>query len=62
MLRQAAAQPGASLQVRQNLGLILGLQGRLSEAEQLQRQDLPPELAEANMAYLRAASTGAAKN
>lgn len=60
LLRQAAAQPEASLQVRQNLALVLGLQGRLSEAEQLQRRDLPPELAEANMAYLRAASGGEA--
>jgi Flp pilus assembly protein TadD len=56
LLRQAAAQPGASLQVRQNLALILGLEGKLAEAERLERQDLPPELAEANMAYLKAAS------
>jgi Flp pilus assembly protein TadD len=58
LLRKAAAQPAASLQVRQNLALVLGLQGKLAEAEQLQRQDLPPELADANMAYLRAASAG----
>ena len=47
--------------MRQNLALILGLEGKLAEAERLERQDLPPELAEANMAYLRAASnrTGA---
>ncbi len=57
LLRQAAAQPGSSLQVRQNLALILGLEGKLSEAEQLERQDLPPEVADANMAYLRAASS-----
>ena len=56
LLRQAAAQPGASVQVRQNLALILGLEGKLAEAEQLERQDLPPELADANMAYLKAAS------
>jgi len=58
LLRQAAAQPNASVQVRQNLALILGLEGKLAEAEQLERQDLPPELAEANMAYLRAAASG----
>ncbi len=58
LLRQAAAQPGASLQVRQNLALILGLQGKLQEAERLERIDLPPEAADANMAYLRAASSG----
>jgi len=46
--------------VRQNLSLVLGLQGKLDEAEKIQRQDLPPELADANMAYLRtAAATGA---
>ena len=56
LLRKAAAQPDATLQVRQNLALVLGLEGKLEEAEKLQRQDLPPELAEANMAYLRAAS------
>lgn len=56
LLRKAAGQPGASLQVRQNLSLILGLQGKLDEAEKIQRQDLPPELAEANMAYLRGAA------
>jgi Flp pilus assembly protein TadD len=58
LLRQAAAQPNANIQVRQNLALILGLEGKLAEAEQLERQDLPPELADANIAYLRAASSG----
>ena len=58
LLRQAAGQPNASIQVRQNLALILGLEGKLSEAEQLERQDLPPELADANIAYLTAASSG----
>ncbi len=58
LLRRAAAAPGATLQVRQNLALVLGLEGKLAEAEQIQRQDLPPELASANMAYLRAAGGG----
>jgi Flp pilus assembly protein TadD len=60
LLRKAAAQPGAGLQVRQNLALILGLEGKLAEAETIQRQDLPPALADANIAYLKAASTSAA--
>ena len=60
LLRQAAAQPGAGLQVRQNLALVLGLEGKLAEAETIQRQDLPPQLADANMAYLKAASGGTA--
>ena len=42
--------------------MVLGLQGKLAEAEQLARQDLPPEQAENNLAYLRAASTGAGAN
>ena len=58
LLRQAAARPDATVQVRQNLALILGLQGKLGEAEELERQDLPPEQADANIAYLKAASSG----
>jgi Flp pilus assembly protein TadD len=56
LLRKAAAEPGASLQVRQNLALVLGLEGKLDEAEQIQRQDLPPKMADNNLAYLRAAA------
>jgi Flp pilus assembly protein TadD len=54
LLRRAVAQPGADAQERQNLALVLGLQGKLAEAERLMRQDLPPEVANANLAYLRA--------
>ncbi len=59
LLRRAIAMPGAPAQARQNLALMLGLQGRLEEAERLARQDLPPEMVESNLAYLRAASTTA---
>lgn len=55
LLRQAVAQPGATIQIRQNLALVLGLQGKLAEAEDLTRRDLPPEVADNNLAYLRAA-------
>lgn len=55
-LRRAVAQPGATLQTRQNLALVLGLQGKTAEAEQWLRQDLPPEMATANLQWLRAAS------
>jgi Flp pilus assembly protein TadD len=54
LLRKAASQPGASLQVRQNLTLVLGLEGKLGEAEKLLREDLPPDQADANLAYLQA--------
>jgi Flp pilus assembly protein TadD len=53
LLRKAAVQPGASMQVRQNLALVLGLQGKTAEAERLIREDLPPEMAEQNLAWLK---------
>lgn len=57
LLRRAVAQPTATLQTRQNLALVLGLQGKTAEAEQWLRQDLPPEMASANLMWLRQAST-----
>ncbi|WP_309643385.1 tetratricopeptide repeat protein [Phenylobacterium sp.] len=59
LLRRAIARPGAPMAVRQNLALVLGLQGRFDEAEKLARQDLPPELVDNNMAWLRAATSTA---
>lgn len=59
LLRRAVALPGTTATVRQNLALVLGLQGKMAEAEALARQDLPPELADRNLAYLRAASSPA---
>ena len=53
-LRSAIAQPGADSRVRQNLALVVGLQGRFQEAENIARQELTAEQAEANMAYLKA--------
>jgi Flp pilus assembly protein TadD len=35
---------------------VLGLQGKLGEAEILLRRDLPPDQADADLAYLQAAS------
>jgi Flp pilus assembly protein TadD len=52
-LRRAAAQPGAEPKVRQNLALVVGLQGRFQEAETIARGDLSPAEAAANVAYLR---------
>ncbi|WP_421731968.1 tetratricopeptide repeat protein [Brevundimonas sp.] len=57
LLRRAAAQPTASAKVRQNLALALGLQGKMGEAEQILRRELPPEQAEQNLRWLRARST-----
>ncbi len=53
VLRKAAAQPGATVQVRQNLALVLGLEGRFDEAEKISRQDLSADQAKDNSAYLR---------
>ena len=58
LLRQAAAQPGASLKVQLNLAMVLGLNGKLGEAEQILRRSLPPELADQNLAWLRARGPG----
>jgi Flp pilus assembly protein TadD len=56
LLRRAADAPGAGAQERQNLALVLGMAGRIDEAERLQRQDLPPQTVSNNLAYLRAAT------
>ena len=53
LLRRAVARPDATIKERQNLALIVGLQGRIDEAEGLIRADLPPDVASANLAYLR---------
>lgn len=52
-LRKAVGMPGADSRVRQNLALVVGLQGRFAEAEQIAAQELSREQAEANVAYLR---------
>jgi Flp pilus assembly protein TadD len=53
LLRQAVQNPVAPAQARQNLALIVGLQGRFNESEQLASRDLPPAVAAENVAYLR---------
>lgn len=55
LLRKAAAMPSATIQTRQNLALVVGLQGRVDEAEKLARQDLPPQMVDNNLAWLRGA-------
>src|SRR4051812_27066142 len=52
-LRRAYGQAGADTRVRQNLGLVVGLQGRFTEAETIVKADLPPDEAAANVAYLK---------
>lgn len=52
-LRRANARGVADRRVRQNLALVVGLQGRFAEAEEIARAELPPDEAAANVAYLR---------
>ena len=54
-LRSAIALPeGKSLpRLRQNLALVVGLQGRFEESRKIASEDLPPAEVEANMAYLQ---------
>jgi Flp pilus assembly protein TadD len=52
-LRRASAGRSPDPRVRQNLALVVGLQGRFAEAETIARSDLPPDEAAANVAYLQ---------
>jgi len=52
-LRRAAARRPVDPRVRQNLALVVGLQGRFADAEAIARADLPPDEAAANVTYLR---------
>jgi len=52
-LRRATARPRVDARVRQNLALVIGLQGRFAEAEAIVRADLPPDEAADNVAYLK---------
>jgi Flp pilus assembly protein TadD len=53
-LQSASNQPGADSRIRQNLALVVGLQGRFAEAEKIAAQELSPQQAQANLTYLRA--------
>ncbi len=54
-LRAADALPRSKSEprIRQNLALVVGLEGRFDEATKLAQQDLPPEQVQQNMAYLK---------
>lgn len=53
-LRRAVANAKADAYARQNLAIVLGLKGEFDEAERLARADLPANVADGNIAYLRA--------
>lgn len=52
-LKDAAASPRADSRIRQNFALVLALQGKFSEAEQVSARDLPPAEAKENVAAIR---------
>jgi len=53
VLRQAAESPRSDMRERQNLALVLALQGKFAEAEQVSARDLPPQQARENVAAIR---------
>lgn len=55
VLKDASASPAGQKEprLRQNLALVVGLQGRFDEARQIASADLPAEQVEENMAYLQ---------
>ncbi len=56
-LRRAVQMRGATSQIRQNLALVVGLQGRFDECRAMFAAELAPEQVESNMAYIRALLT-----
>ena len=52
-LRSASDQPGADMRVRQNYALVLALQGKFAEAEQVLRRDLSSADAASNVPEIR---------
>ena len=53
LLRRAITSPDADSRVRQNLALVVGLQGRFDEAQKIASAELSPDQAAANIAYLK---------
>jgi Flp pilus assembly protein TadD len=53
LLRQAALHPRADARVRHNLALVLGLQGKLADAEAMLKQDMGPAEASQTLASIK---------
>lgn len=53
LLRQAADAGASEAKIRQNLALVLGLQGKYQESTQIASRDMPADTAAAETAYLR---------
>ena len=57
-LRLAAAQPSADARIRQNLALVLSLEGKDADAEEVSRRDFSPVDAAENVAQLKQTIAG----
>jgi Flp pilus assembly protein TadD len=53
VLRQAVENPRADSRVRDNLALVLSLQGKFAEAQKVEQQDRSAQAAAANVASIR---------
>jgi Flp pilus assembly protein TadD len=53
LLRRAGAASGATAKVRQNLALVLGVEGKYDESQQLAASDLGKDKTDANRAYMQ---------
>ena len=53
VLRQASDSPRADARMRDNLALVLSLEGKFDEAERLEREDRSAQAAAANVASIR---------
>ena len=51
-LRQASEMSGATMRIRQNFALVLGLQGKFDEARTIALQDAPNGIADRNTDFL----------
>jgi len=53
VMRQAVALPGAGVQIRNNLALVLALEGKFAQSQKVAEQDLSPADASANVAAIK---------
>lgn len=53
VLMQASGEYRANAKIRQNLALVAALKGDIDKASRLARSDLPPQVADNNIAYFR---------
>lgn len=60
MTLREATQEGGTSRIRQNYALVLALGGDTIEAERLARSDLPPQVADGNVAYFQRLVSGPA--